>query len=204
MPRTLKTRTVMVIAVAAILMGSAIYFLVSRGIHLLDSELGSGYQSESHSYNVKAGPGTFEPFVLLLPYPQLVVDEVRPVKGNASFVQYSSEHGRCLNVSGSGSYELDASGDSKAPLNAGLKYWKLNLTMTNGSSPMPGRQSNITAWVWSGADNISLELTFSAGHSTYNPAAGKGAAGEGYYDQLNCTLREGWQCVAIERHWWVT
>jgi len=203
MPGPRKLKTAIVVVVIVILMASGLYYLGSRTIILSDHDLGAGYDSESYSYDVKIDPGASGTFGLLLPYPQLIVEEIRPVDGNSTFVQSASEHGQCLNVTCTGHSGLRADNRRQLPLNSDLLYWNLELTMTNNSWPDPGRSKNITAWIWSSSDNISLELTFSAGHSRYRSEM-KWAAGEGYYDKLNCTLQAGWQNVSIERHWWVT
>jgi hypothetical protein len=200
----MKHKTGIAFAVVILLAAAGLSYIALRGTRLLDSQLGNGYVSESYSYDVTASPAESGSFELLLPYPQLIVDEIRSVDGNATFRQHTSEYGRCLNVTCNGPSRLLADNTRKMPLNSRLIHDDLALTMTNGSPPFLSHPANISAWIWSSRANISLELKFSSAHSTFNPAFSRFAVGDGFNDRLNCTLKAGWQNVTIERNWMVT
>lgn len=202
----MKRKTGIAIAVVFLLTVAGLSYAALRGTRLLDSMLDNGYDSESYSYEVTASPAANGSFSLLLPYPQLIAAEIKCVDGNATFVQQTGEHGPCLNATWDGPFRLLAENSRKLPLGSDLLHGDLALTMTNmtnDSKMYTGRQTGYSAWLWSSRDNVSLELTFSSG-ATRHRSETKWAAGEGYFDKLNCTLRAGWQNLTMERNWWIT
>ena len=166
--------------------------------------LPGSYDFERYSYSVSIASNSSADYVLLVPYPNLMPEQITDAGDNATHRMTNDIHGRCLNVSGRGNTTFSAHYEAKVPLGSFIRFWTMNLTMTDlPSSNHSTGVRNYTGRLWSSGDNISVRLSFESGHGRYKGGSNRGY-GEGYHDLVAGELKEGWQDVKIERSWWVT
>ena len=189
----MKKKRVIGLGIILILLGATLFYFYQKC---------ESYDYEYYSYDVKIGSYSSETYDLNISYPQIIENEIRVIQGNPVINGTSSEHGRCLWISGNGNCKLGASNRRRLSLDASFNYWGQELSMTNGSSLNRAKTSNITAWIYCSLDNISLELSWSVGHGRHQAGVIFGGSESfGYLDKINVTLHKDWQNVKVRRGW---
>ena len=192
------------IVVAAVAIAVLLGGLYLRGFLPFDED-----REYSHSYTLRIDTDSAEGYTLRCPIPlnrtgeqyAAFMDELSIAYGDVDVTIVDTEHGKALEVTGSGNatLEWDASWDKEDG------DWYLELSMTSGDA-FDFENDSRESWIYADRGNLSIGLSFFA-EQTYNvsPTFMSGG-GPGYVlmgDEEYYTLRTqtGWQETVFEFYW---